>query len=320
MFPGENAPRATKLAAVGGYLLCSLVSLLANKAALKYFDVSTVLAFIQIVSSILLVLLLKYSRKAQVDSLEWEKFKPFSVYTILSFSATFAYMRVLQLTNLETALVFRACVPIAVAFIEHLYLNRAMPNMRSWLSIIVVVIGAITHCLSDSIFYTKDFITYSWVSLYLVLATVEMTYGKLLTEPSKNSMGLWGPVLYQNLLLALPMLMYGYMYGDYEYSRQRFLDMKDQSIGYSAIAFSCVVGTVIGYSNWACRSMVSAASFSLIDVINKLVAVLINALLWESRSSSTGVAALCLCLFAGAFYQQAPRREFRDSYVDKLMN
>lgn len=59
--------------------------------------------------------------------------------------------------------------------------------------------------------------------------------------------------------------------------------------------------------------MISATSFSLTGVINKFLTVLLNATLWSKHSSPLGMVAVCGCLAAGAFYEQAPMRDAQAS-------
>ena len=55
--------------------------------------------------------------------------------------------------------------------------------------------------------------------------------------------------------------------------------------------------------------MISATSFTLVGVVNKFLTVLLNVLLWDKHSTPSGLIAVCICLLAGIFYQQAPRRD-----------
>jgi hypothetical protein len=63
------------------------------------------------------------------------------------------------------------------------------------------------------------------------------------------------------------------------------------------------------YTGWLCRGMISATSFTLVGVVNKFVTVLLNVVVWDKHSTTGGLAAVCVCLLAGSFYQQAPRRD-----------
>jgi solute carrier family 35 len=62
------------------------------------------------------------------------------------------------------------------------------------------------------------------------------------------------------------------------------------------------------YSGWLCRGMVSATTYTLVGVVNKFLTVLLNVIVWDKHSSPTGLIAVCVCLLAGMFYQQAPMR------------
>ncbi len=55
--------------------------------------------------------------------------------------------------------------------------------------------------------------------------------------------------------------------------------------------------------------MVSATTFTLVGVVNKFLTVLLNVALWEKHSSPLGIVSVCVCLLAGTFYQQSPRRD-----------
>lgn len=55
--------------------------------------------------------------------------------------------------------------------------------------------------------------------------------------------------------------------------------------------------------------MVSATTYTLVGVVNKFLTVLLNTFMWDKHSSPLGIFAVLVCLGAGGFYQQAPRRE-----------
>jgi GDP-mannose transporter len=66
--------------------------------------------------------------------------------------------------------------------------------------------------------------------------------------------------------------------------------------------------------------MVSATTYTLVGVVNKFLTLLLNVVVWDKHSTPMGLVAVCLCLLAGTFYQQAPRREdlktAKDATVD----
>mmetsp|Transcript_33694 Transcript_33694/g.34321 ORF Transcript_33694/g.34321 Transcript_33694/m.34321 type:complete len:331 (+) Transcript_33694:103-1095(+) len=291
--------------AIGSYSLCSSTLLLANKMAMVYIPLPAVVSFIQILSSTIFVLGIMQCG-VTVDKLEWSKLKSYALYIVAFVAAIYANMRALALSNVETVIVFRACTPIAVSVIEYLFMNRSLPTLRSSVSLLVVGGGAVAYCLSDSQFALEGLSAYTWVIAYFFLITFEMTYGKKLTSSVKMD-SVWGPVLYCNFLACLPMFSLGYAAGDFTHAWDTLKDLP--TTGILVLLFSCVTGTLIGYTGWLCRGMVSATTYTLVGVLNKFLTVLLNVILWDKHSSSTGLVAVCLCLTAGVFYQQAPMRD-----------
>ena len=57
--------------------------------------------------------------------------------------------------------------------------------------------------------------------------------------------------------------------------------------------------------------MVSATTYTLVGVVNKFLTVLLNVIVWDKHSSGFGIFAVCVCLLAGTFYQQAPKRDLK---------
>ena len=118
----------------------------------------------------------------------------------------------------------------------------------------------------------------------------------------------WGPVLYQNLLSIIPMFLLGLMAGEMKVEDMNKL-WALPLYGWLVLLFSCVSGTLIGYTAWTCRGMLSATTFTLVGVVNKFLTILINVSIWDKHSSPMRILAVCVCLGAGVFYRQAPRRE-----------
>jgi drug/metabolite transporter (DMT)-like permease len=209
---------------------------------IEYFPVPSVISFIQIITSAVAILVYQLCGGA-VDSLEWSKLKAYSLYIVAFVAAIYANMKALSHSNVETVIVFRACSPIAVTVVEYFFMDRTWPSARSTFSLIAVAFGALLYCTSDSEFALNGLKAYYWVIAYFFLITFEMTYGKKLTSSVKME-SVWGPVLYCNLLAALPMFLLGYVAGDYDNIGEKLSEMPAN--GAMILLFSCVAGTLIG--------------------------------------------------------------------------
>jgi GDP-mannose transporter len=213
-----------------------------------YLPLPSVVSFIQIISSVIILLVLM-ACGVKIDKLEWPKVKAYGLYIIAFVTSIFANMKALQHSNVETVIVFRACTPLAVSIIDYLFMGRLWPSTRASLSLTVVFCGAVVYCISDSQFAMNGIGAYYWVTVYFLLITFEMTYGKKLTSSVKMD-SVWGPVLYCNLLAAFPMFCLGYFAGDFDNAVDTVLNLPTK--GTMVLLFSCVAGTLIGYVSLYC--------------------------------------------------------------------
>ena len=132
-----------------------------------------------------------------------------------------------------------------------------------------------------------------------------------------------GPVLYTNMLGWPPMLIFAAMGGEYQRLHEH-LEARSNAegdpllppAGIALLLLGCMVGTGIGYTGWWCRSKVSAASYTLIGVMNKCFTVLVNLLIWDQHAPPEGIVSLSLCLFGGFLYKQAPMKRTRNEDIE----
>eukprot|EP00584_Thalassiosira_punctigera_P000733 CAMPEP_0172532232 /NCGR_PEP_ID=MMETSP1067-20121228/5358_1 /TAXON_ID=265564 ORGANISM="Thalassiosira punctigera, Strain Tpunct2005C2" /NCGR_SAMPLE_ID=MMETSP1067 /ASSEMBLY_ACC=CAM_ASM_000444 /LENGTH=249 /DNA_ID=CAMNT_0013316725 /DNA_START=336 /DNA_END=1085 /DNA_ORIENTATION=+ len=227
-------------------------------------------------------------------------------------------MKSLSLSNVETVIVFRALAPLLVSALDAIFLGREWPSLRSWGALGIIAFGAYGYALTDSQFQTQGMMAYWWPTLYLLVISFEMAYGKkIITGVDLHTRS--GPVMYTNMLGWPPMLGFAAMGGEYgrlyEHMENRAHDSDDGPLlppaGLALLLLGCMVGTGIGYTGWWCRSKVSAASYTLIGVMNKCLTVLVNLIIWDQHAPPEGIVSLSLCLLGGVLYKQAPMKSFK---------
>jgi hypothetical protein len=238
----EKALSLQIVGAIASYSLCSSTLLLANKAVMLFLPRPSIVSLIQVVSSLVIMYFITLFG-VKIDKLEWPKVKLYSVYVFAFTLSRYANMKALHHSNIETVVVFRACVPFVVSFIEYALMGRSLPTPRALTSLGVVGIGAIMYCISDSEFSMSGLGAYSWVSLYFILLTFEMTYCKQLTSSAKMT-SKWGPVFYCNFLATIPIIVLGMITGEFD-DLGGALESIPTS-GVMVLFFSCVAGTFIG--------------------------------------------------------------------------
>lgn len=216
-------------------------------------------------------------------------------------SGIYCNMRALQGSNIETVIVFRSCTPLAVSVLDWLFLDRELPSRRSLGALVLILLGAAGYVMTDKAFLLGGLGAYFWVLLYFGLICFEMTYGKRIVS-SVGMQNIWGSVYYTNVLSVVPMAALGLAMGEHGGTPTWSLN------ALVVLAVSCFIGVGISYSGWNCRSKISATSYTLVGVLNKLITVLINCLLWDQHASRAGILSLLVCIVGGALYQQAPSR------------
>ena len=72
---------------------------------------------------------------------------------------------------------------------------------------------------------------------------------------------------------------------------------------------SCCAGLCISWAGFWCQSLITATAYSVVGVMNKMLTVFVNVLIWDKHASALGIGSLAICIAGGSLYQQAPLRE-----------
>lgn len=300
--PSEKAQKAAENIgwAIAAYACCSASLLVINKVAVSAIPSASFVLISQFVASFTTVLALSsFGVLDKVEPLVWSKIRPFMGISLLFCACLWTNVKALEYANVETVIVFRAMSPIAVALCDFWFLGQSLPSARSWLSLAVIVMGAILYVVTDDGFQVA---AYMWVVLYFVSITAEMVYVKFVVDSME--MTTWGRVYYNNVLSIPPTLALGFVFG--EFDALATLEWNNGQI--TSLLLSCVAGVGISYAGFNLRKMVTATTFTVIGVLCKIASVLLNIFIWDKHANGIGITALCICIFAGTFYQQSAKR------------
>jgi GDP-mannose transporter len=289
------------------YSLCSGTLVLLNKIILHHLPYPSLVVSFQLAAAIVAIYSLNLMRVVDVDPIRWRHVVPYLYYVGAFALGVYCNMKSLTQSNVETVIVFRALSPCIVAFLDAIFLGREYPSRRSWIGLLILVLGACGYASSDASFRSRGASAYTWPFLYLCVISFEMAYGKSIIR-SVDLKTLSGPVLYTNILGLVPMLAFAAMGNEYHSFQEDRSKQPVTSTAVTFLAMGCIVGTGIGYSSWWCRDKVSATSFTLIGVVNKILTILLNLCIWDKHAPPRGIASLLLCLVGGSIYQQAPMK------------
>ena len=303
----SDAPSTTEVtSAVVFYCLCSAGMLIVNKLAVHHLPLPGLVTACQFSLCSVFAYAAKLLGFLEMDDFEWDKAKYFLVYVLGFTIGTYTNMKVLSMANVETVIVFRSCTPLAVAGLDYIFYKRAAPSLRSCASLFLITSGAVGYIMTDREFQVNGMAAYYWVSIWWTVLVFQLTYGKFLVTGIKLK-SLWTPVLYTNTFSILPALFICLIAGELRDERLASVQVTNTALWWLFI--SCAFGIGISWAGFWCQSLVSATTYTVVGVMNKMLTVTVNVLIWDKHASGSGIAALCLCLVGGSLYQQSPLRE-----------
>ena len=291
--------RFDALVSILAYSFCSGTLLLFNKVVLHFIPCGPFVTTCQFLFCIVVIFLLHLAQIVTIEEITLDIAKKYGAYVAFFVAGVYANMQSLQMSNVDVVIVFRAMTPLVVAIFEFLLMGRAFPSWRSLSALIAIISGTIWYVSFDSE-TTVD--AYGWVTLYMVLISAEMLWGKKIV--SDVQINLTTSVFVTNLFAFFPMLILGYVRDDFDTLNPDWFTIEAVLL----LLISCAISAGIGYSGWWCRSVVTAAAFTLVGTLNKILTVLLNIAIWDKHASFAGTLGLFICLAGGSFYQQAPLR------------
>lgn len=287
--------------AIAYYSVCSSCLLIVNKVALHIVPAPVFLLSLQLWFAVAFVYLIHGFGLLHVAPLCWKKSVKF-VPVVVSFLGTlYSNAKVLQYSNVETFITFRASTPLVLCVCDYLFLGRHLPSARSVTCLFGLLVSSAGYALFDHAF---DVRAYSWLGIwYLCFTAYEVVVKYMCDTVAVDN---WTRVIYTNamagslLALAIP-----FVKG--EHTAVVALPWTATSI--STMLISCLIGIGVSHSAYVMRSACSATLSAVVGILCKVLTVVINILIWDKHASTVELTFLALGLLAGAFYKQAPLRE-----------
>ncbi|KAK4283378.1 hypothetical protein QN277_000332 [Acacia crassicarpa] len=287
--------------AAGYCLSASLLSIINKWAVMKfpYPGALTALQYFTSAAGVFICGRFKFIEHDSLDLLTMWRFLPAAIIFYLSL---FTNSELLLHANVDTFIVFRSAVPIFVAVGETLFLHQPWPSLKTWLSLGTIFLGSVIYVLTD---YQFTVMAYSWAMAYLVSMSIDFVYIKHVVMTI--GLNTWGLVLYNNLeaLLLFPLELL--IMGELKKIKHEFSDDSDwQSFQVILpVGLSCLFGLSISFFGFSCRRAISATGFTVLGIVNKLLTVVINLVIWDKHSTWVGTVGLLICMLGGILYQQS---------------
>ncbi|KAG2498722.1 hypothetical protein HYH03_003462 [Edaphochlamys debaryana] len=285
--------------AISYYALCSSTMLVINKVAIHQLPCPTSVLCVQLLTATLFVAVGNHAGLVSAEAVEWAKLRKF-IWVVVGFLGTiFANIKVLQHANVETFITFRSSTPLVLSLCDYFFLGRMLPSLRSWLSLVVLLAGSVGYVMVDAD-YKID--AYYWLLLWYAFFTFDTVYVKHMCDTVK--MTNWARVYYTNLIALIPLAFAVPLLGEHKV----LATTAWTGSVVTPLVLSCVVGVCMSHSSYLLRETVSATLFTIVGILCKIITVVINVLIWDKHATPSGIAFLLVCVGAGTFYEQSPRR------------
>lgn len=294
--------QASVYGVAAGYCLSASLLSIINKWAVMKFPYPGALTALQYFTSAAGVLMCGWLKVLEHDKLDLKTMWRFLPASIIFYLSLFTNSELLLHANVDTFIVFRSAVPIFVAIGETLYLHQPWPAIKTWGSLGTIFAGSVLYVTTD---YQFTLTAYSWAVAYLVSMSIDFVYIKHVVMTI--GLNTWGLVLYNNLealmLFPIELLIMGEL-------KKIKHEIQDESDWYSfqvvlPVALSCLFGLAISFFGFSCRRTISATGFTVLGIVNKLLTVVINLIIWDKHSTLVGTVGLLICMLGGVMYQQS---------------
>ena len=185
-----------------------------------------------------------------------------------------------------------------------------------------MLVAAYVYVRTDTTLGVEGSAGAAWLLFWWGLLAFQMTYGKHLTVAVEMSES--ERVFYNNAMSLPPTVALCFVMGEHRdlgrcvracsTPRPQASDLTRSSsieltpLGVRWLLLSCVIGVGISYTGWRLKDQVTATTFTLVGVLNKMATIALSALAFPGTASLQGCAALIACIMFGLAYKDAPLR------------
>ena len=288
------------------YFVSSSSLLVLNKVAIKAIPNASLLLFIQLGSTVVIVAAPALVGKARVN------FKPDrkvtrAYSTVAAVLATiYSNFQVVHSIGVNPFIVLRCSTPLMVSILDWAFLGRALPGRKSALALCGILSSGSVYAwlkVADTGFGVDEHTASGllWSVIWLLSFLLDMVYIKYVVEAYPCS-GL-ERTLYQNVL-ALPILVVLLNVGAEKYSV--FEATKAPHGAYMAVILTCFAGAALSFTGMSLRTELSATLFTVLGIVCKMGSMLLNEIFVESERDLTRLLCIIAVIVSSSFYKQAP--------------
>lgn len=293
------------------YFLSSSSLLVLNKIAISAIPNAALLLFVQLLSTVLIVLVKDFLEKQKttfIPSLQYVR--AYASVAFVFLATIYSNFHVIHAIGVNSFIVLRCSTPLMVSVLDWLFMGRTLPQPSSLFALVGIAVSASMYAhlkfLDPSATRTTDearVLTHGlcWSVLWTVSFLLDMVYIKFIIEayPCSNS----ERTIYQNFL-ALPFLLV--LMAMQTEAKWGDVVLNATPRAYLAVISTCIAGAVLSFTGMSLRSEYSATFFTVLGIICKMASTLLNELFVEPEGDVFRLLCIAAVILSSAFYRQAP--------------
>eukprot|EP00282_Hemiselmis_andersenii_P000853 CAMPEP_0114160692 /NCGR_PEP_ID=MMETSP0043_2-20121206/28499_1 /TAXON_ID=464988 /ORGANISM="Hemiselmis andersenii, Strain CCMP644" /LENGTH=310 /DNA_ID=CAMNT_0001256761 /DNA_START=83 /DNA_END=1012 /DNA_ORIENTATION=+ len=269
---------------IASHMTVSSTMLVLNKAVLARLPVATTVLLFQVGSSALILWVLGKAKLLQVDAFEFQTAKAFFWNAAAFMALIYSNAKALQHANVETVVAVRTLSIFVTAYGDFRLLSVKALDAKSFGALCMVSGGAVGYFLSGG--GMKEGTNMGWVLAYCATNAAYPIVTKLVMM--SRAMTTWGRTYYNNLLTFIIFIPAALILREDQKVTSLQEDGAVNTVALSLLALSCLWGTAISFLGFLCLDNVSATTFNLMGNVNKILTLVVNGLLGDSRSPLMG--------------------------------
>ena len=295
------------------YFVSSSSLLVLNKVAITAIPNASLLLFVQLSSTVVLILASSLLGKSQIKYKRSMTYMwAYSTVAAVFLATIYSNFRVIHSIGVNPFIVLRCSTPLLVSVLDWVFMGRTLPDWKSTLALFGILCSSSIYArlkITDPSFSvstdvdTDTAVGLFWSMTWLISFCLDMVYVKYVVEkyPCSSS----ERTLYQNFL-ALPFLVVLLIGGIEEYSVDEASRASQSAL--IAVMLTCFAGAALSFTGMALRTELSATMFTILGIVSKMASTLLNEIFVEPERDSSRLFCIAAVIFSSSFYRQAPLR------------
>lgn len=293
------------------YFVSSSSLLVLNKVAITAIPNASLLLFVQLSSTVVLMLASSLLGKSQIKYKQSMTYMwAYSTVATVFLATIYSNFRVIHSIGVNPFIVLKCSTPLLVSVLDWTFMGRTLPDWKSTLALFGILCSSSIYArlkITDPSFSvstdvdTDTAVGLFWSMTWLISFCLDMVYVKYVVEkyPCSSS----ERTLYQNFL-ALPFLAV-LLIGGIEEHNVGEASQASQS-AHIAVLLTCFAGAALSFSGMALRTELSATMFTILGIVSKMASTLLNEIFVEPERDLSRLFCIAGVIFSSSFYGQAP--------------